>query len=379
MGVIPLRNNKKVKIIRWVLLSLFLILITIQGLLHQVKGGGEAASIHALCPYGGLESLYSLIGSGTFIQKVFSGTMVLFVLTIVIAILFRRSFCGLICPFGALQEFFALLGKKIFKRNFKVPPKFDYYLRYTKYVILIITVYYAWRTAGLWMSPYDPWAAYAHLSEGISSLIGENLVGFILLIITILGSIIYDRFFCKYLCPMGAIYGIISKVSPHKIVRNEDKCISCNLCTKNCPMNIDVANSNEITSAECINCHMCVLSCPKDGCLETRQFKRTLKPTLVITMVIVIFFSGILVSKSIGIYNTLPEPIPASTTINVEEIKGYMTLKEVATGLKIDIKDLYEKLGIPKNVSEETKFKEVKNYIDGFTVEKAKDILKRKD
>lgn len=351
--------------------------MTIQGYLHQVKGGGEAASIHALCPYGGLESLYSLIGSGTFIQKIYSGTMVLFVLTIIIALLFRRSFCGLICPFGALQEFFGLLGKKIFKKSFKIPQKFDSYLRYLKYVVLLITIYYAWKTAGLWMSPYDPWATYAHLSEGISSLIGENLIGFILLIVTVIGSILYDRFFCKYLCPMGAIYGIIGKVSPHKIVRNSDKCINCGLCSKNCPMNIDVAKSNHITSSECINCQLCVLSCPKEGCLEARQASKTLKPAFALTLVIVIFFSGILISKSVGIYNTLPEPIPASKTISIDEIKGYMTLKEVANGLKIDIKDLYKKLGIPENVPQETKFKEVRNFVPGFSDEKAKDILRK--
>lgn len=372
-----MKRNKKLKFIRWGLLALFLLIITIQGYLHQVNGGGVSPSIHALCPYGGIESLYSLIGSGTFIQKIYSGTMVIFVLTIIIALLFRRSFCGLICPFGALQEFSGLLGRKIFKRSFKIPKKFDSYLRYLKYVVLLITAYYAWKTAGLWMSPYDPWAAYAHLSEGISSLIGENLVGFILLIVTIVGSILYDRFFCKYLCPMGAIYGIIGKISPHKIVRNNDKCINCALCSKNCPMNIDVAKWNNITSSECINCQLCVLSCPKEDCLETRQATKTLKPAFALTLVIMIFFSGVILSKSVGIYNTLPEPIPASKTISIDEIRGYMTLKEVANGLKIDIKDLYIKLGISEDVPQETKFKEIRNFIPEFSDEKAKDILRK--
>lgn len=372
-----MKKNKKLKFIRWSLLALFLVIITIEGYLHQIKGGGEAASIHALCPYGGLESLYSVIGSGTFIQKIFSGTMILLVITILLAILFRRSFCGLICPFGALQEFFGLIGKKIFRKRFEIPKKLDYYLRYVKYLVLLVTIYYAWKTAGLWMSPYDPWAAYGHLSEGISSLIGENLVGFILLIITVLGSIIYDRFFCKYLCPMGAVYGIISKVSPHKIVRNEDKCINCSLCTKNCPMNIDVAKTTKVTSAECINCQLCVLSCPKEGCLETKQASKKLKPAAVLSLVIVLFIGGIAISKTIGIYNTLPEPISASTTISVDEIKGYMTLKEVAGALKMDIKDLYKKLEIPEEVPENTKFKEVKNYISSFSVEEAKDKLEK--
>lgn len=361
------------------MLAFFLVVITIQAYLHQVKGGGEAASIHVLCPYGGLESLYSLIGSGTFIQKIFSGTMIILVIGVVIALLFRRSFCGLICPFGALQEFFALLGKKLFKRSFKIPVKIDMYLRYFKYFVLIITIYYAWKTAGLWMSPYDPWAAYGHLSEGLSSLVNENLIGFILLIVTILGSIIYDRFFCKYLCPMGAFYGIISKISPYKIIRNEDKCINCKLCNKSCPMNIDVAGSNKITTAECINCQLCVLSCPKEGALTVRQSKKSLKPSLAIASVIIIFFGGIFVSKAFGIYNTLPAPISASTTIDADEIKGYMTLEQVSEALKLDIKELYKVLEIPENVPKETKLKEIKNYMPEFSVEEVKDVLKQKE
>ncbi|GEA30585.1 4Fe-4S binding protein [Clostridium diolis] len=65
-----------------------------------------------MCPYGGLESLYNLIFGGTFIDKIFSGTIIIFVITLIIALIFRRSFCGLICPFGALQEFFGVIGKK---------------------------------------------------------------------------------------------------------------------------------------------------------------------------------------------------------------------------------------------------------------------------
>lgn len=136
-------------------------------------------------------------------------------------------------------------------------------LRYLKYVILILTLYFAWKTSGLWMNPYDPWVAYGHISEGIASLTEEYLIALIILIVTIIGSLLYDRFFCKYLCPMGAFYGIISKLSPSKIIRNEDDCINCGLCSKNCPVNIKVSELKEVKSAECINCQSCMLSCPK--------------------------------------------------------------------------------------------------------------------
>ena len=79
-----------------------------------------------------------------------------------------------------------------------VPKKIDKPLRYLKYVILVVTVFYARKTAELWISPYDPWSAYAHLPEGLESVWSESAVGLILLLVTIVGSLLYDRFFSKF-------------------------------------------------------------------------------------------------------------------------------------------------------------------------------------
>jgi ferredoxin len=371
-----LMNNKNfTKYIRWIILASFLLLITIEAYFHQIKRGGEAPSIHALCPYGGLEALYTIIFSGTFVQKIFIGTMTLLAITLLLSILFRRSFCGFICPFGALQEFFALIGKKIFRKRFILPIKIDKPLRYLKYVVLVITIAFAWKTAGLWMDPYDPWAAYGHISAGLESLTSEYLVAFTLLIMTMVGSMLYDRFFCKYLCPMGAVYGIISKISPSKIVRNKNVCVNCKICSKNCPVNINVAECDKVTSAECIGCQTCVLSCPKKDALEYKTLGKTLKPLTVVLLVISIFCGSLLISKSVGLFDVLPKAITTESQISIEEIKGYMTIKDVSIGTGIEIKDLYKKFGIPDSVPENTKLKEVQTFVPGFEVETAKEKL----
>lgn len=93
--------------------------------MHQILGGGKAPSVHTLCPFGAIESLYTLLFMGSFIQKIYSGTVGLLVLSIFIAVLFRRSFCGLLCPFGALQELFSFIGQKIFGRRLIVPVNID--------------------------------------------------------------------------------------------------------------------------------------------------------------------------------------------------------------------------------------------------------------
>lgn len=369
-------KNKLVKGLRYVILVAILIFVTIESYLHTTIGGKDYASIHALCPYGALESLYNLIFSCSFIQKIFSGTFVLLGLILLIALIFRRSFCGLICPFGTIQELFGKLGKKLFKKRFELPKKVDNPLRYLKYVVLFITLYYGWKTAGLWMSPYDPWAAYGHAGEGLTSLIEEFPIGSILLLATIVGSILYDRFFCKYLCPMGAFYGIISKVSPGKITRDENTCVNCGLCNKNCPVNIKVSESKEIKSAECLNCQSCVLSCPMKNTLKFKFFDKGIGPLAVIIIVISIFFGGIGIAKMTNVYQTTPAPVNSSTNLNPEEIKGYMTIQEVSIALKMDIGELYKKLNIPTTVPKETKLKDVKNFVPDFEVEKARESLK---
>ncbi|MBC7765831.1 MAG: 4Fe-4S binding protein [Hyphomonadaceae bacterium] len=366
-------NNKTTKIIRGSILALFLIGLSISAYLHQTLGGGVAPSIHALCPFGGLESLYTFFGSGTFIAKIYAGTLILFAITLVLAIVFRRSFCGLICPFGALQEFFAKLGKKLFGKRFVIPKKMDKPFRFLKYVILFITVFYAWKTAGLWMAPYDPWSAYAHLPEGLGSVWESSAAGLIILVITIVGSMLYDRFFCKYLCPMGALYGIIGKISPYRVVRNEDKCVNCGLCTKNCPVNIDVQHTNEVKTAECLNCQTCVLNCPKAGALEMKAGKKTVNPFVAIVLVLALFFVPILISQAAGVYNLVPGKLKAGETLKLENIKGYMTIKEVAEQAKMEVKEVYKALGIPEVVPKETKMKEIKNIAPEYDFEKMKE------
>lgn len=370
-------KNKNVKIIRYVLLAVFLTFITLEAYLHQLLGGAEAPSIHGLCPYGALESLYSLIFSGTFISKIFSGTLILLSITLIIAIIFRRSFCGVICPFGTLQELFGIIGKKIFRKRFIVPEFLDKPLRFLKYIVLIVTIYYAWKTAGLWVNPYDPWAAYGHITEGYSILIEDYLIGSIILIIVLIGSLMYDRFFCKYLCPMGAVYGLISKISFTKIVRNNEKCVNCGICNKNCPVNIKVSQLDEVKTAECINCNSCVLSCPKQGALEIKAFKKSIKPLTIILLVVTLFVGTMLISKMSGVLEVTQPKVTSETKLTVEDLKGYMTIEEVSIGLKMNLDEVYEKLEIPKSVPKETKLKDVKNFIEDFEVEIAKEKLEK--
>lgn len=369
------KRNKITKVLRIVVLIGLLAYVTYESLMHQILGGGKAPSVHALCPFGALESLYTLLFMGAFIQKIYSGTVVLLVLTVILAILFRRSFCGLLCPFGTLQELFAIIGRKLFKKRFAVPRQIDRPLRYLKYVLLLLTVIMAWFYGTLWMAPYDPYSAYSHLYD-ISGSIEEDplaVVGFILLLITILGSFLYDRFFCKYLCPVGAFYGIIGKISPTRVERNDSLCTHCNLCNKACPVNIDVQKAVKIKDAECINCNECVLACPKKGALEVKTAGRKIHPAAVLALTAGLFFGTILIVQATGDYQIMPSALKEGEIVEIADVKGYYTIEEAAIATGLSLQEIYEKLGIPENVSKNTRMNNISSLAEGFDFDEAKE------
>jgi NAD-dependent dihydropyrimidine dehydrogenase PreA subunit len=222
------------------------------------------------------------------------------------------------------------------------------------------------------MAPYDPWSVYAHITEGFTAIWEESPIGVILLLVTVIGSVLYDRFFCKYLCPMGALYGIIGKFSPFKVSRNENTCINCGMCSKVCPVNIDVAKSKDVTSAECLNCQICVLKCPKEGALENKFSKKSIEPLISIILILSLFFIPIWISKASGIFQVTQTAPKEGETIKPSEVRGYMTIKDASSYTGMSIDSFYKLFKIPENVPEGTKLKEISNIVPGYNFDKLK-------
>lgn len=373
------------RILRWITLGSFLAFVLAATMLHTL--GYVAPSIHAICPYGGLESTLSLIAVGTFLKKLVIGTFVLFGTTVALALILRRSFCGQICAFGGLQEFFGKIGNKLFKKRPVVPQKLDKVLRYLKYVVLAVTVAMAWITGELWITPYDPFNALGHLAD-FNELITSYLVGFIILVISLLGSIVYDRFFCKYLCPAGAFYGLIGKASPYAVRVNADACIRCGKCNRSCPMNVEVmdAKNGRVTSMECINCNECVNACPVQGAIHTGFTKKArIHPIVATVLALLLFLVPIGVAAATGNMQLLPnkyeglawgtpaeaeaegggggggegeeaegtegeeESYDAINGYEPSDLRGSLTLEQTASMLNLPLTDVYERLGLPAN------------------------------
>ena len=220
----------------------------------------------ASCPIG---SLQAVISSRNF---KFSFYVVGFM--VFIGAIFGRFVCGWLCPFGLLQD---LLHKIPFPKKIKTF-KGDKLLRNLKYVILLVFVIILPMCLVDITGLGDPWfckfiCPAGTLEGGIPlTVMNESLrkaLGFlwawkcvILVLILVLSVIIY-RPFCKYLCPLGGVYSLFNGISVFRLRFDENKCVSCNKCSKVCKMNVDPTKNPDHT--ECIRCGLCVEACPTNA------------------------------------------------------------------------------------------------------------------
>jgi len=346
-------------VIRWSVLGVVLVGMTAIVAAHQfVAGAGKPVGVDALCPFGGVETLFSLIAGAGFIEKTAASAVVLLVGMLGMALVMRRSFCGQICPLGALQGLFGSIGGRLFRRRPEIPKAIDRPARFLKYGVLAFFAVWTWQAASLVMRPYDPWVAYAHITS--AELFAEFGIGVAILGVSLAGSLVYERFFCKYLCPTGAVLGLVSKSSLLGIRRDADACINCSACDKACPMNIEVSTAQTVTSSECISCNECVNSCPAAGALEVRRGRgRTLNPALVTGIVVGLIAVVIAVSTAAGAFAwrmpTLGEAIEqqhestgaeSGATFDPTVIKGYMSMKEISEATGIPAEAFVTKWGV---------------------------------
>lgn len=261
--------TKKTNTRRWrrIVQTGFFVLVALIAVNHTlVENGIEipilgSASLHALCPFGGVVSIYQVATGGGFVQKIHESSWILMWIGFGMALLFGPVFCGWICPFGTFQEWIGKIGRKIFKKRYNnfVPPRVDAVLRYLRYAVLTAVLYLTVATGTLIFADVDPYFALFNLWTG------EVAIGaFVVLGVTMLLALFVERPFCKYACPYGAVLGVFNLFRVFAIRRNAETCIDCGLCDKHCPMNINVSGKTVIRHHQCISCLECTseAACP---------------------------------------------------------------------------------------------------------------------
>jgi polyferredoxin len=250
--------------------------------------------VEGFLPISALISLKYWIESGT-INNIHPSGLFIFIAILTTGILLKKSFCGWLCPVGTISEGLWLLGKKIFGKNLTVNRWLDYPLRSLKYLLLLFFAISIWQmdvpTMNLFInSPYNK------VADIKMYLFFANITTFALwtIIILMLFSLFIKNFWCRYLCPYGALLGALSWLSPTKIKRNKSTCIDCELCTKSCPSNIKVHKVNKVWSDECMNCLACVEACPVKNTLDIRTpLTNTKVPNYIFGILIVFVFVAI--------------------------------------------------------------------------------------
>lgn len=223
---------------------------------------GRPAGIDGWLPIAGMMNLKSWLAGGR-IPAVHPAAMFLLLAFGAIALLFRKAFCSWLCPIGTISEALAALGRNVFGRNFRVWKWLDIPLRGLKYLLL---AFFLWAVA--WMSA-PAIDAFMHSPYGLVAdvklldffrFLGP--VGFSVLGGLVLGSMLVRDFWCRYLCPYGALMGIVSAFSPARIRRDPDACIDCGKCRAACPARLPVDRVRSVRSIECHGCLACTAACP---------------------------------------------------------------------------------------------------------------------
>jgi len=306
------------KISRWRILAQWLVLVwcVLLGVqfalfVRYYENGGQGAyharppGVEGFLPIGALVSLKAWITSG-YIDPVHPAALVLFVTFLALALLARKSFCSWICPVGTLEEGLWKLGRKLFKRNFRIWTWLDILLRFTKYVLLLFfakLVLLDMPVAalhGFLNSPY--WKiADVRMLHFFTDMSQTSLV--VIFILALL-SVAYQNFWCRYLCPYGALLGLFSFFSPLRIFRQTAPCTGCGRCSQVCPAQIPVAEKTVVRTVECTGCLTCVSNCPEPEALQISVWKRPLPAWGFALLVVLLFSGGVMLGKATGHWQT---------------------------------------------------------------------------
>lgn len=284
------------------------------------------AGVEGWLPIAGLMNSKYFLLTGR-VSAIHPAAMYLFLGFLLMSLLLKKAFCSWLCPVGTLSENLWKLGRGIFGHTLRLPKWADLPLRGVKYVLLgffvfIIGTMSAEVLKGFMATPYGLVADVKMLNffrdMGSTAAI---VIGLLMLV-----SMLVQNFWCRYLCPYGALLGLASLLSPVKIRRDAGACIDCGKCTRVCPANLPVDQLVQVRSAECSACMVCVAACPAENALQfallprravtpaQRWYHRALGPLAVAGVLAYIFFGIVLLARATNHWQT---NIPRAVYMNL--------------------------------------------------------------
>jgi len=231
-------------------------------------------SVESFLPISALMAAKRFIVTGKW-DMVHPAGLTLFFAFIWMSLLFRKGFCGYICPVGLTSNLVEQAGRKLGLQK-ELPVWADRVLSLPKYIILGGFVYFivinmsTRQITSFLTIPYN----YVADSKMLAFFLAPSSITLLVLAILAVLSLFIRNFWCRFLCPYGALLGLCSMFSPTAIKRDSESCIACGKCRKACPSAIHVDERSIIHSPECIGCTECVGACPVNNCLTVRAFNK---------------------------------------------------------------------------------------------------------
>jgi len=319
--------------VRVIFQSIFLALIGYVAI-RPLFDPAYVSDFEAYCPFGGIASLGSKLSQGTMSCNMSETQVLLGIGLIVGIILIGKLFCSYVCPIGAITEWLGKIGEK-FKIRIEMPKMIDLILRSLKYAILFAALYYTMTSSELFCKEFDPYFASVNLFDNTDIVLYFAIPAFIF---TILGAIFFRLFWCKYLCPLGAISNIFLNVAGAaviillffianyfgaglsyvwlllglvivglvnelglmksflmplpKITRNTDTCSECGICDEECPQGIIISKFEQVNHIDCTLCSDCIHACPDTKSLTMNKQSKLKYLAPVATVVLILLSLG---------------------------------------------------------------------------------------
>ncbi|MHB1293723.1 MAG: 4Fe-4S binding protein [Anaerolineae bacterium] len=227
----------------------------------------DAVSAEAYCPFGGIETLWSAVTSGTYVYNLSASNVVALLLVLGSAALLGRAFCGWLCPVGSIQDGAAALARRLLGRDlglpWQVPRRLDRPLRWLKMGVLLWVLWTSLSAFVPALAPFCPLRpllniqVHALLTVGVLMLLGTT-------------SMLVERFFCRYLCPLGALLALFNMISPLRPRVHTLRCVGCGRCARACPMGLDPTRDGT-DHPECVRCLACTAACRREGAMTWRR------------------------------------------------------------------------------------------------------------
>jgi len=294
---------------------LFSVLLGLEfhGFVVSLESGGplqaRPAAVDAYLPISSLLSLTYWLKTGV-ANNVRPAGLIIFSQTIALAIIIRRGFCSWVCPIGTASEFAYKAGQRILGIT-GVPPRWiDVPLRSLKYLLLGFFLY-----SVLWMSADELYwwinGPYNRVADIKMYLFFRNMsttAAAALAILAVL-SLLIKNFWCRYLCPYGALLGIGSVFSPFAVRRDDETCAGCGACARACPNQIAVDCKKSVHSTLCTACLSCINACKIPGALEVSAAKKFRFSAASYALVIILSFMVVAqAAKSSGYWHSTTPP-----------------------------------------------------------------------